>query len=416
MFNDAVKMVMEQVEFEDKRQQHKVKYPIAPTLIAILLAWMAGANSAVAAAMFWKMNASKLRMLIPNFPDSNISHDTINRILSCIVVDNLLAFLRDFCNKILEGYVDYEEDSKRILSLDGQTPRAIEYEPKEGSLGISRDDQRIHSKIYFVTLYDSGNGLALAQEEVLEKENENKACSRLIEMFDLKGCVVTADALNTQRSIVEKILENGGDYVLALKNNHKSLCTKIKEIFEDSELLREYGKTYDHGIELGHGRIEQRIVTAMPANLIGKPSLGAWAKDCCTVFKAVTYSTDKKYGTSRKPEIRYFVSSLAYENTNIEKLGYRAIREHWHVENKLHWCLDMDFGQDHMQIKNRNYLRNVLILNKISLNTIKALQPFYQEGSTTPSIPNMQIMFQSQPDKMLLQVAKLFAREEIKVN
>ena len=97
---------------------------------------------------------------------------------------------------------------KRIISLDGQTPKAAEYEPGKGYLELSNDDRRLHQKLYYVTLFDSTSGLSLGMEEVEKKENENKACVRAIKLFDLQGTIVTADALNTQRSVVDAIMNS----------------------------------------------------------------------------------------------------------------------------------------------------------------------------------------------------------------
>ena len=95
-----------------------------------------------------------------------------------------------------------------------------------------------------VTLFDSTSGLSLGMEEVEKKENENKACVRAIKLFDLQGTIVTADALNTQRSVVDAIMERGGDYVLALKDNHKSLKKVVKEALNNPELMSESGRTH----------------------------------------------------------------------------------------------------------------------------------------------------------------------------
>lgn len=223
MLMDAIERMSELIKVDDPRQQAKVKYPLIPTLFAILLAWIAGATSAVKVESFWYEHFEKLKRHIPGFPDEMISHDTVNQLLSLIMVDDLKGIMAHFCQLVLKHSESGETDIKRILSLDGQTPRAAEYEPKEGSLSLSNDDRRLLNRIYYVSFYDSTTGLTLAMEEVENKENENRACVRAIEMFDLAGTVVTADALNTQRSVAEAIIGRGGDYVLALKDNHKTL-------------------------------------------------------------------------------------------------------------------------------------------------------------------------------------------------
>ena len=413
MIKDAIKAMCDKIKVKDFRQQGKVRYRLVPTLIGLLLAWMAGANSSIKAAAYWEDNLKILQELIPGFPKHNISHDTINRLLSLIRVDDLNGMLREFCQMIYQARgLDEAKETFRILSLDGQTPRALEYEHQKGFLGHKNDDKRLHNKLYYVTLYDSTGGLALSQEEVCDKENENKACVRLINLFDLNGCMVTADALNTQRSVAGAVIDNGGDYTLALKKNHKGLCQKVEALFKNKELVSEYGQEYAPATELSHGRIEERKVIALPSSLLKGRDLGAWKEDCNTLYMAVTRSIDKKHQVERTPEIRFFISSLSFETDRIAEHGYRTIRKHWGIENSLHWCLDMDFGQDRMQVKNRNYCRNIMVMNKISLNLLRHLQKIYKHGKENYSVPCLQI-FMHKPEKMLPMIGKLVAEGAI---
>ncbi len=214
-----------------------------------------------------------------------ISHDTVNRLFSLIMVDDLKGLMAHFSQLELKNSINGETDIKRILSLDGQTPKAAEYEPKEGSLGLSNDDRRLLNRLYYVSLYDSTAGLTLAMEDVESKENENKACVRAIEMFDLEGTIVTADALNTQRSVAEAIIRKGGDYVLALKDNHKTLKKGVQEAISNPLLVEMHGETYSTDVELGHGRIETRTVIALPASVIpNRQAIRDWKKDTSKVF------------------------------------------------------------------------------------------------------------------------------------
>jgi predicted transposase YbfD/YdcC len=412
MLIDAVERMSELIKVDDPRQSAKVKYPLVPTLFAIILAWIAGATSAVKVELFWSEHFEKLKRHIPGFPDEMISHDTVNRLLSLIMVDDLKGLMAHFSQLVLKNSVNGETDIKRILSLDGQTPKAAEYEPKEGSLGLSNDDRRLLNRLYYVSIYDSTAGLTLAMEEVESKENENKACVRAIEMFDLEGTIVTADALNTQRSVAEAIIRKGGDYVLALKDNHKTLKKGVQEAISNPLLVEMHGESYSTDVELGHGRIETRTVIALPASVIpNRQAIRDWKKDTSTVFYAVTESFNKKHNVRREPEVRYFLSSLSIDNPDIAKLGYRAIREHWNIENQLHWCLDMDFGQDHMQIKNRNYLRNCELLSRLALNIARQLQPVLRRKTRQdlPSISSVMSAIYMAPEKHLLKIANLFA-------
>ncbi len=247
-----------------------------------------------------------------------------------------------------------------------------------------------------MTLQDTTNGLSLALDKVNDKENENKACIRLIKMFDLSNAVITTDALNTQRPVAEAIIKQHGDYCLALKDNHKALCKAVREAFHNPayEELMEY---YESEYEKSHGRLEKRSVKALPAEIIKKRVLGEWAGDCRTIFLAETQSNIVKYDYDREPEVRLFVSSISFDTPQIAGLGYRIIRSHWGIENGLQHVLDVDFGQDFMQMKNRNFADNVELLDRIALNVVKVLQPQLQRGAQPVSIRGVRQCLSADP-------------------
>ena len=418
MLSDAIAKMSELIVVNDFRDPSKIRYPVIPTMFAIMLAWMCGYSSAVKVEMFWEFKFDILKKLVPNFPDAKISHDTVNRILSSIIVDDLKGIMAHFSQLVIDSNATESFDIKRVLSLDGQTPCAAEYEPGKGFLEHAGNDKRLHQKLYYVTLFDSTHGLSLAMEEIFDKENENKACVRAVQMFNLEGTIVTADALNTQRSVAEAIIGQGGDYVLAVKDNHKSLRQAIQNALEDQFLVEEFGDTYKSEVELGHGRIEQRTVVALPLSAVkNRTALGDWKKDAHTIFMGITISYDKKHNVEREPQVRLFISSLSFDNTDIAALGYRALREHWGIENKLHWCLDMDFGQDHMQIKNRNYLRNCEVLSRIALNVVRTLQPLPEFKRSTRkevrSLTDVMGILDNRLDQHIETVARLFVAGKV---
>jgi len=391
---------MNMVEVTDERQQSKVKWPLLPTLFAIIIAWCCGCNSAVAVADYLRRRHDFFSKVIVGFPrDGNISHDTVLRLLKTVKFSELEEFLKQFCSQV-EHYAKISNSSdKRILSLDGQTPRALEYQPVEGAK--CPQDRRIYNKLYFVTLYDSTNELALAQDEVADKENENKCCLRLLDLFSLEGSIITADALNTQRAIAEKIIEKGGEYCLALKGNHAKLCEAVERAFalEDDtmqpllnpDILHDAEaelKTYTAPVENGHGRVEERQISVLPAAIIKNRVLGEWKKDCECLVKAVTVTYDKKYKVQKEPLVRYYLCSINPEDESIAETAYRAVRHHWHIET-MHWLLDVDFGQDRMQVKSREYARNRILLDKLATNVLRTLQPKFSKKSEKFSLSRL---------------------------
>lgn len=157
----------ESKETEDSKNPEIESYPIGPTLFAIMLAWMCGYKSSEQVAMFWEFKIDTLKRHIPNFPDTLISHDTVHRLLSLIVVDDLNAILSHFSELILRGGKNYELGIKSTQSQDGQTLETLEYEPGKGLLGHSTADKRLHQKLSDVRLFDSSNvmSLSLTMEE-----------------------------------------------------------------------------------------------------------------------------------------------------------------------------------------------------------------------------------------------------------
>lgn len=162
------------------------------------------------------------------------------------------------------------------MSLDGQTPRAIAYTPREGIK--HPEDGRCYNQLYYVSLYDSTDKLVLAQTEAQDKENENKACLQLIDLIDCSDCIFTTDALKSQRALAAKIIEQGGDYCFAVKDNHNTLRQVISTVFENAQLLDDQAVYYNSDTEIGHGRIESRTVMALPITVLPKRALGAWLK------------------------------------------------------------------------------------------------------------------------------------------
>lgn len=143
---EAISQMMSQVSITDERMEVKVKYPLLPTIFAIIIAWCAGCNSCVMVEYYWKYNRAKLKELIEGFPDTDISHDTVNRLMRNLVFSEFHTILVEFCKRVIETNPQLIE-VKRVLSLGGQTPRAIEYTKREATLGKSPEDRRLYDRL-----------------------------------------------------------------------------------------------------------------------------------------------------------------------------------------------------------------------------------------------------------------------------
>ena len=397
VLKDTVNALRDKLVVEDLRQPGKVKFPLVPALFAIITAWCSGCNNAVAVADYLCSKRKILAEVIEGLPANlTMSHDTVLRMLKAVKFSELQSFLSEFC-LCLETYQQIKESS------EAKCP----------------DDRRQYNRLYYVTLYDSTNKMAIAQDEVAVKENENKSCVRLLKMFSLSGSIVTADALNTQRSVAKAIIEQDGEYCLAVKDNHKKLNKAIRLAFEgcddeytpllNAEKLGDfetYLRTYRTPVELGHGRVEEREIQVLPADFIKDRVLGEWAEDCECIVKATTYCYDKKYKLEKEPIVRYYVCSINPEDEGIAETVYRAVRHHWHIENSLHWRLDIDFGQDWMQVKSREYARNRILLNKLALNILTMLQPEYSKKSEKISMRRLMLKLRDDPELAITGIIK----------
>jgi predicted transposase YbfD/YdcC len=274
-----------------------------------------------------------------------------------------------------------ERVSREVVSFDGQTERG------------TRDNANDIKGIHLLNAWSVDNEICLGQIKVDDKSNEITAMPLLMEVLDLKGTIITADALNTQKAIIEKAEEMGADYVFPVKGNQETLLQEITSAFEqldkeqkkaeeqwewatskakehrDKDLLRKLeirgpdtcGATFWESIEKGHGRIEMRNCTTLLANDL--PVQSEWNG----LKTIVRISRKRKEGTKIHEETIYYISSMGQE----AELIANVVRSHWRIENSLHWRLDVIFGQDKSRYRDRNGARNLAICRKMALNLLQ---------------------------------------------
>ena len=212
----------------------------------------------------------------------------------------------------------------------------------------------------------------LGQRVAGEKENEITHAADMTRGLDLRGCIVTADDLSTQRGFASALIEAGADYCLAVKENQKGLCEGIQMAFLDvteTRALKWQGEAV-----LAHGRIEQRSVRVLPGSVLGAAQCRKWiGLDEGCIVAAVTDAEDKRTGAGSS-QMRLFITSLRWGVPLIAERAARAVRRHWSVENELHHVLDVDFQQDRTQCKNANHPHNRILQNKFAAGVLNKLQ------------------------------------------
>jgi len=241
-----------------------------------------------------------------------------------------------------------------VVAIDGKALRG------------SYDRKSQLKALHMVSAWSNEHRLVLGQTKVSEKSNEITAIPALLEMLDISGCIITIDAMGTQKLIAKKIIEANSDYILSLKDNHPTLHQQVKNWFETSLSLgfKDIDVNISQRVEKGHHRIENRKVYTVPVSQI--PALheqSDWAK--LTTVVMVVRSI--QHGNKITNEVQFYITSL---KSDANKIG-SAIRQHWGIENSVHWTLDVTFHEDECRIRSLHSPQNFALLRRIALNALE---------------------------------------------
>ena len=237
------------------------------------------------------------------------------------------------------------------------------------------------SGLHLVTAWCVEENLVLAQQAVSEKSNEITAMPELIKLLDIKGATVTVDAMGTQTALAEQIVKAGGDYVMAVKDNHPTLADSVRLHLDEMilEKFKDVEHVYCESTDAGHGRIDTRRVWAT-GDIAWLKRRGEWKNlSSVIVVESIRRTTGKTQKSSKdKPdqiepaeptrERRYFISSLTCESA--ERFG-ALIRNHWSIENSQHWTLDMAFNEDQSRIRCGHGDQNLAVMRRLALGLLR---------------------------------------------
>jgi predicted transposase YbfD/YdcC len=274
------------------------------------------------------------------------SHDTFRRVLSRLKPDELTqCFVR--WTEALRESLDGE-----IVAIDGKTLRG------------SFDQAASQGAIHMVSAWANANRLVLGQLKVDDKSNEITAIPQLLKMLDVEGAIVTIDAMGCQKEIAKAIVEQGAEYVLALKDNHPTLHGEVQLLFEDIKAERLDEVTADHHttLDADHGRLETRHYW-MTADIGCLGVKASWAN----IASVGLVESSREIEGEVAMEQRFFLTSLPCDARRFAQ----AVREHWGVENSLHWVLDVSFREDDCRIRQGYGAQNMAVLRHMALNLLR---------------------------------------------
>ena len=333
------------LELEDPRRKRKCLHKLIDILFIAICAVIANAESFVDIEEFGKAKIKFFKKIL-KLPNGIPSHDTFGRVFSLLNPGVLKKCFHNWIAEIVKKV------NGEVVAIDGKTVRR----------SFSKTNKK--SAIHIVSAWASESKIVLGQVKVNEKSNEITAIPELLEILNIKGCTITIDAMGTQKSIAEIIIDKESNYVLSLKDNHKTLCEDVKLIFEEPEKMPDMGIQYDYSktVDKDHGRIEIRecFTTDNIDWLNGKEE---W-KGLKTI---VMLKSSRTLNGETSTEKRYYLSSL---DSDADKI-MASIRSHWSIENSLHWVLDLAFREDDSRIRKDHAPENFNTLRHIAVNLLK---------------------------------------------
>lgn len=382
-------------EVDDSRVRSMIDYPLEEIILIAFLAVLGNASTWADMERFGRSKQHWLKKFL-RLKNGTPSHDTFRRVFSLIDTGQLqkatTAFLMDNLHAIKKA-LGMKEDGCRLICVDGKEQRGTGR--NHGCDDKVRNLQTLH-------IYDASNEICLYSEAIGEKTNEIPVAQEALKNMNLAGCIVTFDALHTQKDTVAIIHGRKGDYVGGLKGNQSGLLEEAAAYFNEAE-LREYYKgcgDYYETIEKAHGKMERRsYYLVRPAK---RRIIKEWKG--LNAFICFVKTTQDKHG-NRKEETRYYISS-----TDDVELCALAIRGHWSVENSLHWHLDYSMGEDDNTTMDKSAFHNYSLINKMVLSLCKLAKPL----TGSPSIRTLRKEFGWGFEESLSILLSAFDEEQIK--
>ena len=331
----------------DPREGWRVLYPLREILLVVLCATLCGMDDFVEIKLWGEARLDFLRRFLP-FERGIPSHDTLNDVMNGLDAELFKLCFAEWVETLRDGQPD-------IIAIDGKTSRRC------------HDRARGREPLHLVSAWATRQRLVLGQEATADKSNEITAIPLLLERLELAGALVTIDAMGTQTAIADTIVRRGGDYLLSLKANRPATHSDVARFFADPP--PDLVQSTHHTIDADHGRLEQRR--------------HAVCHDVSWMWSDRRYPDEPRFphlamigmvetrverGGKVENDRRYYLSSTKLDAETFA----RAVRTHWHIENRLHWTLDVVFHDDLVRLRTGHGPENMAVIRHCAINLVRA--------------------------------------------
>ena len=334
---------------EDPRIERTKKHPLLDILVIAVCTLLTGGEGFQDMEPFGKSKQAWLRTFLA-LPHGIPSHDTFGRVFARLNPQRFQECFLSWTRAVAQF------THGTLISLDGKTVKA------------SFDRATAASPLHMLSAWCSENGgLVIGQIKTENKSNEITAIPALLQLLALKGCIVTIDAMGCQTAIAHQIRDQGGDYLLALKSNHKKAYTAVKQHFHqdiEHHLAWRTAENFFDAFDDSHGRTVRRRVWAI-TDLTALPELTKWP-GLQSVIAVETIRMAHQHAPVTS-DYRFYISSLGRPATAFVAM----IRQHWDIENKLHWSLDVTFNEDRSRIRKEHAAENMAAVRHVALNLLR---------------------------------------------
>lgn len=336
---------------EDPRSTINRQHPLVSVVVIAMMAVLAGAGGPTAIAR-WAVLKEELLLRLLKLPNGIPRKDVFRRVLSLLKPDAFHTCFVNWLESLRAKAAQATGVDRPVLAVDGKTARR------------SHDRSKGLGALHSVSVWASEYGLSLGQVACAEKSNEITAIPELLRLVDIKGAIITIDAMGTQKAIAEQIIASEADYILALKGNQETLHQAVID-YIDQQSENDFAEVVVRRHvteETGHGREEIRSYIQMPVPET-LPGLELWEG-----LKTIGMVTSVCLRDGKEMiENRYFISSLGLG----VKVFAHGIRSHWGIENSCHWCLDVTYREDESRIRDEHLRENFAWLRRFTLSLLK---------------------------------------------